>query len=189
MPRFLSQTDAQYFELMLDLTIEQLDSDDPRYDILTTAYYSFEPASNSAATIAQIVAAIRPVNPQRANELELLVFDRIRTSNYPSGWNQQAVQARNTYVTNHPGSNASAWICPGTGFRPAHAATVADVTIDHVLPVADHWNQIGRNTTNHSRATWYQNTNNHAYLCRACNSSRGSGGIRYMIAVGPAYSN
>lgn len=189
MPRFLSREDAQYIELMLDLTIEEVGAYSPHYQTLNTAYNSFEPDSNTAATIAQVVAAIRPVNTQRADALELLVFDRIRSSNYPSAWNYHATQARNTYVANHPGNNLSSWVCPGTGARQAHNATVADVTIDHVIPVAVHWNQTGRNTSNYARVTWYQDTSNHAYLCRACNSSRGSGGIRYVIAVGHGYSN
>jgi len=188
MPRFLSHEDAQAIELMLDLTMEQIDDRDPRYAALYTAYNSFEPASNTAATIAQVVAAIRPVNNQRADDLEGFIFDRIRQSNYPSSWNTTATLAKDTYVTNHPGTNVSSWMCPGIG-RTTHSVTVADVTIDHVVPVAQHWNQTGRNTSRLARATWYQDTSNHAYLCRSCNSRRNSGGIRYTIAVGNAYTN
>lgn len=188
MPRFLSPSDAQGIEHLLDLTMEEIDDDDPRYAALYNAYNAFEPQSNTAATIAEVVAAIRLVNNQRADQLEGAIFERIRQNNYPSAWNTTATQAKDTYVTNHPGGNASSWMCPGFG-RATHQATVADVTIDHIMPVAQHWNLTGCNTSRLARANWYQDTTNHAYLCRACNSRRGSGGIRYNIAVGGAYTN
>jgi hypothetical protein len=63
---------------------------------------------------------------------------------------------------------------------------ISEVTLDHVRAVAWHWNRYGRNTNQAMRYEWYDSCALVVY-CRACNSSKGSGGIEYTMKVGPNF--
>jgi len=102
----------------------------------------------------------------------------VRSNYYPSGFDATARANRDDYVKKHPGAK-SGWRCPGTGARPAHDADPGDVSIDHAVPVATHWNSVGYKTDKDSRKAWYNDTSNHEIMCRSCNSSKGSGGVSY----------
>jgi len=113
-----------------------------------------------------------------------------RLNYYPSGFDATARKNRDDYVTKHPGGSPNTWKCPGVHpYRPAHDAAVADVTIDHIRPVADHWNKVGFDTDKATRAQWFNDIKNHEILCRSCNSSKGSGGISYTKSEGPHFSH
>jgi 5-methylcytosine-specific restriction endonuclease McrA len=189
MAKFLTTAECKKLEKLIDLTIEETDQRGPAYLALYAAYNGFEPSSNSAASIAAIVAAIDPVNRPRADDIRGWVFIKIRQNNYPSNWDLPSQQARDAFRLGNPGSSAVFWQCPGQGLTVAHDAALNDITIDHVIPVAVHWNAYGCDTDGISRKNWYWDITNHAYLCGPCNSARGSGGVLYNMFTGLNYSN
>jgi 5-methylcytosine-specific restriction endonuclease McrA len=189
MPRFLNVQDVAFLEEQINLTLEEIDGRDYRYKLLSDAYNSFEPASNSAATLAGVANAVALVNAARANRIRGLISVKIRQTNYPSNWDNPSKQQRALYLAAHPGTSHALWQCPGQGLTLAHDASINDITIDHVVFVAAHWNHIGHDTDRISRQTWYWDTTNHAYLCQSCNSGRGSAGLLYNIMTGLNYSN
>ena len=131
-----------------------------------------------------------------ADALNNIVTTGIRAMNYPGSWNQAEKLARDTYRGANPGTPiviggapAATWRCPGAAGNPAHDALFNDCTIDHVIPVVQHWNNLGHDMDAAGRAAWYRDTTNHEYLCQACNSAKGGGGQNYRILTGPNYSN
>lgn len=188
MPRFLTDTDTRYFEELLNDLMERYPN---HYRVLYNAYNSFEPQSNTAATVEDLAAVVARVDVAAANSIRATLSIRVRTSNYPSGWDQQSLQAKNQYVQSRlaPHGGNQLWICPGHHPQTAHVRSIHDATIDHIVPVAVHWNQVGHNSDRITRANWYYDTSNHAYLCQSCNSSRGSGGIFYRGTTGSGYRN
>jgi HNH/ENDO VII superfamily nuclease with conserved GHE residues len=75
--------------------------------------------------------------------------------------------------------------CPGCNACKNNAAA----TIEHIIPVAQHWNQHGRDQSRAQRNTWYNDTTNHSVMCGPCNSGLGSGGVLYDRTVTPNFTN
>lgn len=85
--------------------------------------------------------------------------------------------------------NAGMYQCAGHGAtRPPHLITLDQVTLDHVVPVAAHWNSVGREVDQKTRYEWYDDPANLVVLCRSCNSSKGSGGVSYIPIVKPTFT-
>lgn len=59
----------------------------------------------------------------------------------------------------------------------AICSAAMDLTIDHIKPVSQYFNEEGYKKQRNVRNAWYNNTGNLQYLCRRCNS--GKGGERY----------
>ena len=169
----------------------------PAYTALEQAYNGFEPTSDINATIGSILAATAGSTSVHAQQLNAYVNNmlqtnaqNVRANNYPSAYNATANNARDNYQNGRINPlNTNQWQCPGNGGnRAAHYTTLDDITIDHINPCANQWNTTGYNTDRTARNTWYNDTSNHRYMCRACNSSLGSGGIVYRIDTGNNYS-
>lgn len=113
-----------------------------------------------------------------------------RTSFYPSSYSTQAINARDDWATIGAGrsSTPGKFTCPGTHHYISHEADKKDLTIEHVQSVVDHWNKVGRYTDRATRSAWYNNSSNHTYMCRQCNSSLG-GGAQYNNKVGDYFTN
>jgi hypothetical protein len=80
--------------------------------------------------------------------------------------------------------------CPVNNFRCQHCNQCtpnAQASLDHVVPVATHWNTVGYDTDQQTRATWYNNTANLEVVRRSHNSAMGSGGVNYRRDVGPNF--
>lgn len=80
------------------------------------------------------------------------------------------------------------YTCPGVPFgtRPGivvapHPASKQDYTIDHVKPVARHWNLKGHDMSRAARRTWLNKTSNLIPICSTCNSKKGGyyGNVSY----------
>lgn len=56
-------------------------------------------------------------------------------------------------------------------------------TIDHDIPVAQHWNTVGRHTSQVVRGNWYSHIPNLEVVYGPHNSSMGSGGVHYLRDV------
>ena len=119
-------------------------------------------------------------NPYWLNQFLAITFDSIRSSNYPSGFNSAALSAKQDYIDEF-GSRCQS--CT------EHTTTRNPLTIDHVIPVAEHWNAIGRKNGKSVRSEWYNDPDNHEYLCRSCNSKKGSGGVFYILSTQAGYSH
>ena len=52
-----------------------------------------------------------------------------------------------------------------------------DLTLDHIIPVSQYFNDEGYLKTKEERAAWYNDINNLKVLCRKCNSTKS--GVRY----------
>jgi 5-methylcytosine-specific restriction endonuclease McrA len=128
-----------------------------------------------------LAAAVATGRAEFAQIAATIDIGSVRRNYYPSTYSATALQHKNTYVANNPGGTPGTWRCPGTGTvaRPAHDVSTADVTIDHVIPVATHWNTVGYKSNKATRVAWYSDHTNHVYLCQSCNSSKGSGGVHY----------
>jgi hypothetical protein len=190
MARFLSADETAELERDIDHLIDTLGEEHFYYGHLVQAYHSFEPESNTAATVAELANVIEVVDAALAGRIRSVLSIKIRQSNYPAGWDAASTQAKAQYVLAHPSAGMVAHcVCPGHPPQVAHNVLASAMTIDHVLPVAGHWNTTGRNTDRQTRHQWYWNTANHEYLCGPCNSSRGSGGVYYNVITGTNYSN
>ncbi|WP_143268341.1 hypothetical protein [Azospirillum agricola] len=162
------------------------------YVLLNKIFNLFDSGSNKSSVIAEIKKEVGP-NPQGTmkNLIDWLsnpknLNNSIRETNYGNYYNSTAKKKMTDYVKNNPGVLPNTWICPvGVG----HVALNSDASIDHVDPVAKHWNDVGYNSNRSTRTTWYTDESNHVTVCRSCNSSMGSGGIRYRITTGANYSN
>jgi hypothetical protein len=197
---WLDPTQTTALEQLMDHTLDMMrDADEeemPIYNTLYQAYNSFEQGSNVNATLEQLMNVtngststhVTDLHNGIANMLAQNALNR-RTTNYPSTYNATANNARDTFQNGRlrPGNQ---WECPGNGGgRAAHDIGRDDITIDHILPCASQWNATGYNTTRVARNTWYNDTTNHRYMCRGCNSSLGSGGTVYRLDTGPNYAN
>ena len=60
-----------------------------------------------------------------------------------------------------------------------------ELPIDHIRPVADHWNVEGHKTTQPPRVKFYRDSSNHQILDRATNSRKG--GPDAVNKVGPNF--
>jgi hypothetical protein len=81
--------------------------------------------------------------------------------------------------------------CTGNKFQCEHCKKcVPDSTLslDHLTPVATHWNTIGYDTDQNTRSAWYNRTSNLALVSKNHNSSMGSGGVYYRRDVGQNFT-
>jgi hypothetical protein len=136
--------------------------------------------------------AAHPAGAQYVNPMGQLVppyNQGIRGHMYPSGYNAAAMMAKQNWINAHTNSITGQVNCGGTPTRPAHQTTAGNITIEHNVAVADHWNNgwnlhlAGRNTDRQNRNAFYNDATNHLYLCGPCNSSLGSGGVLYRTDV------
>lgn len=110
---------------------------------------------------------------------------KIRQHMYPSGYIVAAKQIKTDTLNHRAVSYGTSWNCPSCG----NNRSWDDITIDHIMPVAEHWNRYGHDQTKQDRHDWFNDTDNHQCMCRSCNSSFGSGGIYYSRVVGPNFRN
>ena len=112
-----------------------------------------------------------------------------RSNYYPSGFNITARNNRDMYLLTHPagGKKGTNFKCPGNGVTAKHTMPNALASIDHIKPVAWHWNKYGYVSDLTTRVTWFNDITNHEIMCRNCNSSKGSGGVLYTKQ--PDYNN
>lgn len=76
----------------------------------------------------------------------------------------------------------STFYCPGVprlNIYP-HLADDTAVTLDHKQPVAQHWNDDGRKTTQAKREEFYALVSNLQAMCGSCNSAKKSEGVDYI---------
>lgn len=193
MPLYIRQQDRQALEGIINDVIDQLVHEGliggADYLSLSELFNSFEGGSNTAQTLPVLAQEIQPFSNEAAAMIASFQWVNIRSSNYPSGWDLASTTARDQYRASHPGTSPVTWVCPGFGLQQPHNVNNTDCTIDHVIPVASHWNGTGNNTDRTTRRAWYYDTSNHTYLCQSCNSAKGSGNITYTFVTGHAYSN
>jgi 5-methylcytosine-specific restriction endonuclease McrA len=91
------------------------------------------------------------------------------------------------------------YTCPGVPFgtRPGsvvapHSASKQDYTIDHVKPVARHWNRKGHDMSRAARRVRPDKTSNLIPICASCNSRKGgyygSVSCNYNTVVGSGFT-
>ncbi|HEV2146626.1 MAG TPA: type VI secretion system baseplate subunit TssG [Longimicrobiaceae bacterium] len=109
-------------------------------------------------------------------------------------------QAAKTYVRGIVNASVGLhYTCPGVPFGThppyniaPHPASKQDYTIDHVKPVARHWNQKGRDMSRAARNQWLNKTSNLVPICSSCNTIKGSWyqGVQhnYNTVVGPNFT-
>ena len=122
---------------------------------------------------------------------------------YSTGTGQPRPLGQTIRARFYPGFNATtqAWAlnrinalqgtCGATGYRCEHCnqcVLKSNASLDHVVPVATHWNTTGRNTDQNTRFQWYNDTNNLEVVDRNHNSSMGSGGVNYRRDVTQNFS-
>ena len=170
------------------------------YQELLKAYNRFEAKSNTVATMEIVREAVRELDnafgTTFGNWVEGIIFDGVRSLNYPSHWTRSHKANARTYMLENPGPGIAtatdmkvSWICPGAGGRESHQHPFGAYTIEHVIPVVDHWNEYGYDQTKQQRKQWYHDFDNLILLCGPCNSAKGGGGSYYRIDTGPNYSN
>jgi hypothetical protein len=94
---------------------------------------------------------------------------------------KSAAQASPLYATS--GLGPDAWLCPG--FKRDPHLVVQGGHVDHRVPVAQHWSQLGGNNTDQdARKAFNLDTANLQLLCDACNLSKGS---KTMDGAAPMY--
>jgi hypothetical protein len=194
MARFLRPEDEHaiselvngYIDFMVNNKLTDYEYYYAAYQNLVNAYHSFEQGSNTAAVIATCAAAADVVNKDWGNQIRAIAFVGIRASNYPSAFSNPALLAKQNYINNNTNLQGM-FRCPGHGLQAAH--WVVALTIDHVVPVVNHWNNTGYNCDRVTRVNWYNHVPNHVYLCGPCNSAKNGGGQYYKIVTGPNYSN
>jgi hypothetical protein len=65
-----------------------------------------------------------------------------------------------------------------------------ELTLDHIMPVVQHWNEVGRFASYSVRKAWYNTVDNLRPMSRSSNSRNGATlGDIFSQEVGPAYSN
>ncbi|MFT6907439.1 MAG: hypothetical protein ACJAS1_004120 [Oleiphilaceae bacterium] len=164
------------------------------YESIGKSFGEFSDKSNTADVLENCAAAVASVSTDWAQAIANIVATGIRAMNYPGHWNQAQTTPRDAYRSGNPGpaiKGGASWVCPrpyGSPLTP-HPAALGDCTIEHIQPVVWHWNNYGRNQTKVQRKAWCHSTANHEYLCQSCNSSKSGGGLTYIIATGPNYSN
>jgi hypothetical protein len=107
----------------------------------------------------------------------------IRMRFYP-GFTQTTINWKNGRLAALRGT------CAANHFRCQHCNQCtpnALSSLDHVVPVATHWNTTGYNTDQNTRGIWYNNTANLHVVRGSHNSSMGSGGVNYRRDVGPNF--
>jgi hypothetical protein len=195
--RFLNKSDANSIEEAIQITLSRMEEDIRKngtanlqqYKDLYSIYNNFDSGSLATQTIEGIRRLTKGSKYIFLKDLddwmESLITGNVRNSNYPSSYSYLAQQALDTYKTNYENPfNTNQCRCSSC----KRYVKKSDMTIDHIMPVATHWNTIGYNTDRATRHAWYSDTRNHAYCCRSCNSSMGSGGVRYKMTVGSNYS-
>jgi hypothetical protein len=83
----------------------------------------------------------------------------------------------------------SLYVCPGTKKTKPHLADPntdkGKPTLDHDIPVSEHWRTRGNNCRHDERARWYNDLLNLVLMCNSCNSAKGGESINYK--VGPDF--
>lgn len=106
-----------------------------------------------------------------AGERELSYRTSVRSMFYPSAFDSDVKTA--VWLRD----NTAGARCPICG-QPLSAGT-GELSIDHIIPVARHFNQGGYHMTQRERKEWYNDINNLTLVHASCNSSKSSGGERY----------
>jgi hypothetical protein len=159
---------------------EDFDDGTPEYTAANRLFNRITRDTHDHDAQQQLLAAAVTTGRQEFAQIAATIdIGSVRRNYYPSTYSATALQHKATYVNGHPGGTVGTWRCPGTATRAAHDAPVADATIDHIIPVATHWNTVGYKSNKATRVAWYSDHTNHQYLCQSCNSSRGSGGVHY----------
>jgi len=103
---------------------------------------------------------------------------------------KSAAQASPQYATSALGPDA--WLCPGYQRSP-HLVVEAG-QVDHRVPVAQHWTQLGGNNTDQdARKAFNLDGDNLQLLCESCNNGKSSktmdgNQISYVDSVGPLFT-
>ena len=200
MAKYLRKSDVRAIEDVINSALDYMNDRQLRgwdiYPALQKCYDNFDEQSNTSATLAECRELIGVFDGMFAktlsNRLDNIITTGIRVQNYPSHWRMTETQPRDQYRAGNPApAMPGFWLCPrpNGSHLAAHPAANADCTIEHVNPVVWHWNNHGYNQSKVQRENWYWDTNNHEYLCQACNSSKGGGGLVYQIVTGPNYTN
>jgi hypothetical protein len=198
--RFLSRQQVTTLEEVIQNTLSAMEESGQtgnEYRSLSRAFQNVDIGGNSHAVmmdILNITSVSLNGHMQRLNAIiqQFLQTNgqNIRARNYPNAYSALANTARDNFRNGRLIPNTNDWTCPGNGRnRNAHAADVNDITVDHIIPCATHWNGIGYDSDRQTRHTWYSDPTNHRYMCRSCNSSLGSGGVMYRMDTGNNYSN
>ena len=119
------------------------------------------------------------VQPVATNDAERYT----RQSEYPHDFRagvRDGIIAQNTSPTGDV-------IDPNTG----EVIPPDQVTIEHIMPVAEHWNTIGHNTTKEARTDWYNLESNLTVMPKRQNSAEGAErqneGLVFRQDTGPNY--
>ena len=148
---------------------------------------------SAGATTADEVVPV-PVGPQRGPDGRFVSSGvgpsrYSRASEYPSGYRSGVVDQVLDANTIRSGPNAGM-------VRTLDGEIVARndprLTIEHIRPVVDHWNEIGYNVTKAVRNDFFNDVSNMSIRLRSANSADGghmaANGVRYRQDVGPDYS-
>lgn len=141
-----------------------------------------ELSQETATVLNQLTHADPCVGPGNLLKPAYRSGDAIRTYFY-GGF----AQAAKTYVRGLVnGAVGLHYTCPGVSGHPPyniapHQVLKTDYAIDHVKPVARHWNQKGFNLSRAARNAWLNKTSNLVPACRNCNTIKGSWyqGVKY----------
>lgn len=180
--RKIGRAISSEIEVQLSYLMDEVFSDtDPEYDEASTLFFRIDEDSQDTNVKRWLEnASVATGNACFSNIATLVIEGGVRTNFYPSGYVSHARQAHSAYDAAHTHGNMVR--CPGYNIA-AHYATAT--TIDHIVPVSYHWNNVGYQTDKATRHQWYNDPTNHIYLCQSCNSSKG--GFRYVKA--PDYAN
>ncbi len=107
----------------------------------------------------------------------------IRDKFYGKNFNSD-VKERLKDLKEEPKDTSNTFLCRDIdGNWDEHSAKENDATLDHIIPVAKHWNTKGHNQTQSEREAWYNDTTNLQVVCKKHNSKKGSLGIKYQHNV------
>lgn len=101
---------------------------------------------------------------------------------YPTSFNANVMAWREKHIRDLDGTRS--FYCPiCKRILPA----IKNITIDHIIPVSNHWNTIGYNSNRQVRYAFYNDISNLRVICRSCNSTKG--GEDYTETPGDDFSN
>ena len=92
----------------------------------------------------------------------------------------------------HPMFNKGTYLCPGANRETlkrgtisisAHLVSQTDREVDHIVPIAVHWNEKGRKGAQQEREAWSGDISNLQILCGDCNGTKSSGGVEFDRAI------
>ena len=124
---------------------------------------------------------VAPKQGELFDDIDRQVGRYDRASQYPHDYEDGVRETVLARFTNEAGEV----IDPLTG-EPIEG----EITLDHIKPVAEHWNEAGRFTSYDARKAWYNDISNLRPRARGPNSRAGAlQEARFIQAVGPGYSN